>query len=1099
MRASKVILSARVAIVLTIFFVAPVFAADWPMWRNDANRSGASATPLPKELHLQWIRELPTPVLAWPREPRLHFDASYEPVAAGKSLFVGSPNDGSVAAYDTDTGKLKWRFYTGGPVRFAPVAWEGQLFVASDDGRLYCLDAGTGSPKWTFRAAPPDRPDLRHLGNGRLVSFWPVRGGPVLRDGKIYFASGIWPTMGVFVYALDARTGKALWCNKSLNWIARVRVDHNQLADAGLSPQGYLLLEGARLLVPNGRSMPAGLDYRSGRLLYYIQGYRNGDCRVTAEGEHVFVGNKAVVDIKTGREMGSLWAQAGDKAPKNFGGDYNLFEGPYFPYKLAPGCNARSVLGRGEAYGSERGVFYAYDLKRAKRSTYKKKWRGRTVDVGKWDAPQVWKVPTKRAGKKTSSRALALAGRRLYGHAGKTLVALDLPAGKTAPTIAWQKDLPGTPASIIAADRKLFVATAEGHILCYGARETKPVTHKLNPAPLPDVNDQWTRKAQAVLKASGVSQGYCLVLGLKTGRLVEELLKKSEFKIIGIDPDREKIDALRGKLAQAGLYGGRAELFAGDPISFELPPYIASVVVSETMDAADFTAATSADRLFRILRPYGGVSCLAHAGDKETFKAWVARARLEEAVASYAGDFAMLRRAGALPGAAPWTHETVDAGRSYCSKDKRVKAPLGILWYGDGADYGFYKHHDYGNGVKPQVVGGVLLAYQVFSKTLHAVDVYTGRLLWKTPVRSGYTRFASMEDGIYVASGGMCIVHEGATGKILKRFEFDPGFEGGAKGFVSDIRVAGQVVVIGVWPRNTRREIYEGLWDSAVLVALDRTSGKQLWRKEAAERFSNNAFAIAGGLVFCADSPAPRANYKAKLRGQPANTRGSVIMALDAGTGKTIWQREHALNVKAYLAKSGGHWLPMRERDDWVAYSDQCQILLAGRNKHVYALNPQTGKLLWSKAIEGPQPMVLRGKTFVHQHGLVFDIQTGKQLKHDSYFHTSSGGLRGCNYGVGGEHLFFLRQISALYIDAETNTKYYLRNIRSGCSHSMLAADGVLAVPNFAYGCVCNYPLQTAFTMVHMPITEQWAGAKAVVEAYTRQATRKSPSAGRKE
>jgi hypothetical protein len=31
-----------------------------------------------------------------------------------------------------------------------------------------------------------------------------------------------------------------------------------------------------------------------------------------------------------------------------------------------------------------------------------------------------------------------------------------------------------------------------------------------------------------------------------------------------------------------------------------------------------------------------------------------------------------------------------------------VKLPLGVLWYGDGPDYGFWKEKDYGTGVKPQ-------------------------------------------------------------------------------------------------------------------------------------------------------------------------------------------------------------------------------------------------------------------------------------------------------------------------------------------------------------------------------------------------------------
>ena len=40
--------------------------------------------------------------------------------------------------------------------------------------------------------------------------------------------------------------------------------------------------------------------------------------------------------------------------------------------------------------------------------------------------------------------------------------------------------------------------------------------------------------------------------------------------------------------------------------------------------------------------------------------------------------------------------------------------------------------------------------------------------------------------------------------------------------------------------------------------------------------------------------------------------------------------------------------------------------------------------------------------------------------------------------------------------------------------NAFVAADGVLSVPNFAVGCVCNYPIQTSFAMVTMPEAAAW-------------------------
>jgi PQQ-like domain len=157
-------------------------AADWPMWRADAQRSGAVGEPLADQLHLQWVRPLPRRRVAWPNETRLQFDASYEPVVLGKRMFVASSTDGSVTAIDTESGNQIWQFYSEGPVRLAPVAWRDRVLFGSDDGFLYCLQAETGELLWKVRGAPDDRPDYRHLGNTRLVSYWPVRSGPVIDE-----------------------------------------------------------------------------------------------------------------------------------------------------------------------------------------------------------------------------------------------------------------------------------------------------------------------------------------------------------------------------------------------------------------------------------------------------------------------------------------------------------------------------------------------------------------------------------------------------------------------------------------------------------------------------------------------------------------------------------------------------------------------------------------------------------------------------------------------------------------------------------------------------------------------------------------------------
>jgi outer membrane protein assembly factor BamB len=263
--------------ILVCFLTVLAWAEDWPQFRYDAGRTAASPHELPADLQLSWSRTLPTPKPAFPREIRLAYDASYEPVVLDRRMFVPSMVTDSVTALDTETGKQHWRFFTEGPVRFAPVAWQGKVYFVSDDGYLYCVDAATGTLRWKFRGLTQSKQPRKVIGHGRLVSLWPARGGPVLAEGVIYFAAGIWPSEGIFVHAVDARSGQAVWSNIDGGHIPQSNWDHGVGQTAGLTPQGYLAIIGKRLVVPCGTQLPAFLDIKTGQLQRYTMGWGGRD------------------------------------------------------------------------------------------------------------------------------------------------------------------------------------------------------------------------------------------------------------------------------------------------------------------------------------------------------------------------------------------------------------------------------------------------------------------------------------------------------------------------------------------------------------------------------------------------------------------------------------------------------------------------------------------------------------------------------------------------------------------------------------------------------------------------------------------------------
>ncbi|MDP7206117.1 MAG: PQQ-binding-like beta-propeller repeat protein, partial [Pirellulaceae bacterium] len=119
--------------------MANLQSEDWPMWRHDAGRSAASSETLASDLALRWTRQLVAPRMAWPEDPRIHFDATLEPVSTGSQVFIASSTTDSVTALDANTGLVRWQVFADGPIRFAPVVAHQQVYFGADDGYIYCV------------------------------------------------------------------------------------------------------------------------------------------------------------------------------------------------------------------------------------------------------------------------------------------------------------------------------------------------------------------------------------------------------------------------------------------------------------------------------------------------------------------------------------------------------------------------------------------------------------------------------------------------------------------------------------------------------------------------------------------------------------------------------------------------------------------------------------------------------------------------------------------------------------------------------------------------------------------------------------------------
>jgi len=1315
---------------LVLLFATLAFAGDWPMWRYGPNRGGASPEQLAANLHLQWTRVLPALNPAWPREPRLQFDGVYQPVVMGKTLFLSSSLNDSLTAYDAETGAEKWRFYANGPVRFAPMAARGKVWFASDDGFLYCLNASDGALVWKFFGGPASR---KLLGNERLISAWPARGGPVLADNTVYFAAGIWPFMGVFVHALDADTGKVLWTNDDSNSLYRM-VDHNLYDYIGISPQGYMVVVNDKLIVPCGRSWPACFDRKTGKLLYFRQGhemkdtvgknlggrtYRGGSYHVIANSRYIFnmlnygglhyryipragiwggilrINDGGLVQIAS-RTNVTPELVLDDDAIYGAYGDLCAYSNTNLAEHEAVGVSGRGLVIQADGVSvpfkqamftsaGPKAVNYIHrefptllaikrnynqtlvklDLSKIKEqpkevmAAMKVSWAlvaGQSATVtfhrmlsdwsqqacwtkpfpdkagvwnglrpnkdyvsrpfavvksprvmsgdvyeingfaralanwqsGKWknygftikiDGPAVqinMSLPKNARSKITKTTKLGLpvkwrlackaqtlmkAGSRLYVGAKNELTAVDVPAGNEGARISWKTKVKGVPKALVAAAGRLYAVTPEGRLYCYGSKKTQPKEYPLVTGALAASDDSSEKTVADILKTTGVSKGYCIVLG--AGKVVDELLKQSELYVIALDTDKEKIAALRKRLVNAGLYGKRAACFTGDVADAGLPPYLASIIVAEK-----FSPQLSAQKIFNSLRPYGGVLVAKLPESRGTeFAGWAAEDKLENSEVNRVGEYSLLTRVGALPGAGRWTHEYANEARSLTSSDAVAKPPFGVLWFGGQADGLFTRPFMTPRYYpSPQVVGGRLFAQAM--ESMSAIDVYTGRKLWETRllhpskaynvyhVRSPGYPSATTPDSIYVGCGEVCLRLDPKTGRKISEFRLPAVGRNNESPYWAQVIVSGDLLIVGAviprrfWESGYKRVKKEDLttdeilkmqkWiDSMIRVnriqrrkgesrgkaiernmdeilnsgnipahfpkklrdaatrhmfvrlsrndriyVMNRITGKILWERKAVFGFTNidnrsgnarlGTIAVGNGKIFILDSLHEGTYNMLKRRGKIVSQLPELL-ALDQKTGKVLWKAQ-----KKAMGKS------------WVSYSAGKDVVLIGTAGNLGAFRGADGKELWAVNTPGntfSRPsitrddyvitMFLRGdltgrslatqSDSMHREWVMQDLLTGQVKRR----FRATGAY--CGFATSGPDYLAFRATSLAYYDFKTDSVRNLSGFRTACSNNLIPADGVISAPHLGWHCMCNYPIFTSLSLIHMPETDQWA------------------------
>jgi outer membrane protein assembly factor BamB len=1026
---------------------------DWPMWRYDASRSAATPEQLPEKLHLQWVAEYSPRVPVWDdplNQNLMQFDRIFEPIVAGNRLFLGFNDQDKVVALDLNTGKELWHFFADGPVRL-PLAYnKDKLYFTGDDGYCYCLNADNGHLVWKKLLAPSEN---KLLGNKRMISMWPARGGIAIRDNIIYTAASIFPMMGTFIYALDAETGNEIWRNEGTgsNYILQ---PHRSPAFADVAPQGSFTLSGNVLLVAGGRSVPAAFNATTGEELYY-----HLSASGKTGGAFTFANDRVFFNHHRERTVQMYNSETGNKI--------NTPTGEY------PVIENRMV------YFSGKNIRAAY--------------------VNDTNAlTTVWQTDI------SATNDLVKAGDCLYAADSSGITAIKVATGEKLWTIPSEKNIE----RLVASNGKLVAVTTDGSIMVYGSGHVQKVAiHSVTAKKLKGKS----KVADAIINQSGISDGYAAVFGTKDIKLLNSLIVNTSLNIVAYESDPARIAFMREYFNRAGIPCERISFLEYKSGNIPLPQYYASLtIINDQAYLNDFDKELVSS-IYESTRPYGG-------------KIWVRtreHARLLEVVNSLglfgaestAGkEYAMITRSGPLKGSASWTHNYGNIANTIKSDDQAVMAPLGILWFGGNSNMDVLPRH--GHGPSEQVIDGRLVIQGINS--ISARDVYTGRVLWKkvfenlkddswkvyydesydedAPLDTKYnqvhlpganargTNFIVTKEYVYVIEGNRCHLLDIKTGDVVKTFE--SGEENTQKfayiGIYDDYLILGNnfTEYPDVEPDATEKSnpLFENydLTASRELIVLDRFTGERKWQLSSNHGFIHNSVIAGDDMLFCLDKLPQNLETRLRRRGQEV-PEGSRLLYLDMKSGKILHEETSEI-FGTWLGYSAEHRLLLQ------ATRPSRDMLNGESGRRMIAYNADTRKPYWDKAIVYSNPPIIANDK-IYTEGEGFHLLTGEPLMEKDPI--TGEELRwkykreyGCNYIIASEHLLTFRSASAGFVNLNAfEGTASLGGFKSGCSASLVVADGVLNSPDYTRTCQCPYQNQTSLAFVHMPWMNYWTNS----------------------
>lgn len=551
--------------------------------------------------------------------------------------------------------------------------------------------------------------------------------------------------------------------------------------------------------------------------------------------------------------------------------------------------------------------------------------------------------------------------------------------------------------------------------------------------------DPYALRARQILDRSGIQGGLIVHLGCGDGRLTAALRPPQGYLVQGLDTDAANVQRARRHIRSLGLYGPVSiDTFDGRRL-----PYVSNLVNLIVVSGTGYQVPV--EEIGRVLAP-DGVALRDAASGPVLLQKKPRPAEIDE-----------------------WTHYLHGPDNNAVARDTVVGPPRHLQWVGGPR---WSRHHEHLSSMNAMVSAGGRLFYVMDEGSrasiqlppkwkLIARDAFNGTVLWKRDLPRWYVHTYPLKSGpadlprrlvatgrrVYVPKGidGPLLALDAATGETVHTYAGSKATEevilceGTLLMLVNPAEVASEKLIweepICWWVNH--RAINQRAWrrQPRKLLAVDAETGKPLWQSE--HTVAPVSLAVdAGSAVF----------YD-----------GVKVVCLDGKTGEQKWASQPLGGKQTSIPTQFAPTLVIHDH----------LVLFAGGDRKLHALNLETGDTLWTNRHHraghmSPEDVLVVGG-MAWTGGLAdreknnvwtgYDLRTGEIKKEfppdirSYWFHHR------CHRSKATANFLLPSRTGIEFVDWRRETWQRHHWVRGACVYGIMPANGLVYAPQ--HPCAC--------------------------------------------